>query len=635
MNGQCRETGWPATRLGWAMLAAVILLGIALRLPDFQAPPADFLSWRTTQTLMVARNFHEGGMNLFRPEVDWRTLDEAAPRGTVGGTELHVVPYLTAMLYRVVGPSHAAGRVFPLLFALVGAVLFFRLARWCLGNDAAAAAAALLLTLSPYFLYTGRVQMPESFVYAMTFGTLLYYARWLCERTTYTWALSLVFCCFMLLGKIQLGMTAVPMGVMTFVHFGRRAFRVPALYAYAAAAAGATGAWLAWSHGVLLAEAGISFAQPGLLGWRRFLLDPAYYREIGLAVWKWAVTPAVLLLALPGLLLIRGNARRALALGWLAGALLFFLVMPGGNRANGYYHMMLAPPAILLAARSLSLLMGKGRLGMALAAALLLFACGYGLHIARILWEPRHIDAYHCGAWLRENTPEDVLVATSSPNPATLYFADRVGWMAWAARYGEGVSFDVDYVNRTRALGARVLAIPGDGFDDAYSFGQHALRDTLYDTFRCIKKTGFTVFVLAQPADLNLGAGQVVSFNAPMDRRYLRGTWGPVQYGGEGAFVAMGPSDKSALHFQAGPGPWELRLTWSSAVPGQSISVRVNGAEAGVYAPPPLPGREIRSFSIPRADGHRSVVVFFEAARQNEHQASMVLHEFYLLPAPE
>ncbi|NIA14573.1 MAG: hypothetical protein GWP08_10880 [Nitrospiraceae bacterium] len=101
------------------MLGTLLGLGVLLRLYHITAPPCDFLSWRDTQTLMVARNFYQESMNLFLPAVDWRTTDEVAARGLVGGTELMVVPYLTAILYHFFGIQFWVGRVVPIAFAVL------------------------------------------------------------------------------------------------------------------------------------------------------------------------------------------------------------------------------------------------------------------------------------------------------------------------------------------------------------------------------------------------------------------------------------------------------------------------------------------------------------------------------------
>lgn len=113
------------TPLLYVILLGLIALGtLGVRLYHVIYPP---YSWRDTQTLMIARNYFREGMNLFAPSVNWRNLKEVAPRGLVGGTELNVTPYLTALLYRIFGIQYWVGRVVPIFFSLLGIVCFFRL----------------------------------------------------------------------------------------------------------------------------------------------------------------------------------------------------------------------------------------------------------------------------------------------------------------------------------------------------------------------------------------------------------------------------------------------------------------------------------------------------------------------------
>ena len=135
-----------------ALLGLVLLLGVALRIPFMAGPPLGALAWRETQTLMIARNFHRGGMNLMRPAVDFHTTEAVSADGAVGGTELQLTPFFTAALYGVTGVQDWAGRVFPLLFALAGVVFFYLLVERFHGS-ACALIRALLLTVSPYHLY--------------------------------------------------------------------------------------------------------------------------------------------------------------------------------------------------------------------------------------------------------------------------------------------------------------------------------------------------------------------------------------------------------------------------------------------------------------------------------------------------
>ena len=609
-------------------LGILLLLGLGLRLYAFNAPPVDFLSWRDTQTLMVARNFFRHNMNLFQPAIDWRTTDEVLAHGTVGGTELQITPWLTALLYYIFGIRYWVGRVVPLFFALLGATFFYRLCRRWFGLQCAFIA-TFLLTLSPYYLYTGRLQMPESFTFAMVFAALYYYERWTSERSRRDFFCAAFFSAAMLLGKPQVGVTVLPMAVMTFRRMGWRTFWTPAVYGFAVLVSLPVGAFMYYSYGVLLPRTGLSFAQPAILELDQWLLNPSYYRDVGLSLWKWALTPGVVVFALIGLWPFGRSQHRCWPYAWLLGSLLFFFIIPGGVRDNGYYQLVLVPPVVLLAARSLSALLTRrswwryGVVGLVMLGIAL--NC---LSVALDLWAPRYTDAMHCGEWLKANTPPETLVLSSNPSPTMLYFADRTGWTTWAEHYGKGAGFNLEILKKTRKLGAQIVAVPDAWFDNAFQSARYdSMRDVLYDSFRCYKGADFTVFFLGARADLHLPPTNRVAFGRQETRIYLRGTWGPNQGKQDtGTFVAMGPAKRAALRFAAPQGAHTLVLAMSSAVPEQDVSVEIQGGGtvqhhfekafqlAEIHVP------------LPQASANGHPVVFLEATKKNSDGASLLLY---------
>ena len=607
-------------------LGLILALGLLLRLYHLNHPPVDFLSWRETQTLMVARNFYREGMNLFSPSVDWRTTVEVAPKGTVGGTELMVVPYLTACLYHVFGLRYWIGRVAPILFALVGTAYFYRLVERFYGRRRAALS-ALLLTVSPYFLFCGRAHMPEPFAFAMFFAALHYYARWIESDANAGFCLAALACVLTLLGKPPLVIIAVPMGFLTLRRYGWRAFRRPRLYLFALLVGLPAALYLLYSWKVLIPEAGLSFAQPGLLGYRRYLTDPAYYVDVGKTAALYALTPPVALLALLALCFRPDAARKYFVHAWCLGALALFLLMPGGCRANGYYHMVLAPPAVVLAAGALEAGLNRRRLRVCTVAALLA-AAGWSLHVAARLYEPQDLAAYHCGTWLEANTPADTLVLSASPNPATLYFADRVGWTTWSETYGKDAMFDHDLVNSVAGLGAAVLAVSDPWFDNPYYPQYQDIRDDLYDTYLCRHDEDFVVFSLRNRADLGLPEDGRIAFGTPEGRKYLRGTWGPIQEFEDGArFVTMGPAAVSRIRFSA-PGPVNrIYLDMASAMPDQRLTIGLNGESAGALdlAKPRDRGKALIEPQDPAAR-QAPWTVSLEADSQNRDGVSILLY---------
>jgi len=606
-------------------LAAILILGLALRLHHINRPPVDFECFRETQTLMVARNFYREGMNLFSPSVDWRSFEGLAPRGTVAMTELQVTPYLTALLYFIFGIQYWVGRVVPIVFSLIGAGYFYLLVRRFNGR-ACAFLAGVLYTVSPHVLFCGRVQMPEPFAFAMFFAALYYYDRWLSDdKNNYFWS-AVIFCVLTLLGKPQFGIIIFPLCFLTFARFGMRTFRQPRLYLFAALVGIPVSAFIGYSFVVLKSSTGVTFGVPELFDYRRYLADPGYYLKIAYRVWILAVTPPVCLLGAVGFFVPAKKRKDFFAHAWLGGAVAFFFLMPGGNFFNGYYQMVLAPPVIVLASRALALGLTRRWLRIGVVGAMLLCA-GYSLKLMPMLYAENYLSDYHCGTWLKENTPTDTLVFTSNGNPATLYFADRVGWKTLGEWFGKDGPRSCELVNKATALGATVLAVPDSWFDNAYYPQYQQIRDLLYDTYCCYHGPDFTIFLLRIPADLSVPVEGRVTFDILESRKYLRGTWGPQQQDSSGkGFVTMGPAKRSAIVFTSSALPQRIRLGVASAVDNQVVSVQLNNKETRRLNMPIAFQEnrvEIDCSGAIAFDGHWRITL--EAAQQNEIAASLIL----------
>ena len=610
------------------MLGALLGLGVVARLYHINAPPCDFLSWRDTQTLMVAGNFYEERMNLFVPAVDWRTTEEVAERGVVGGTELMVVAYLTAILYHIFGVAFWVGRVAPIAFAVLGAYFFYRLVER-FENTACAATATLLLTLSPYYLYCGRCQMPESFALAMSFAALWRYDVWLETGRGRHFLGAAALAVLMMLGKPQMGVMVIPMAFLTFARFGRQTPAKGRLYLFAALVGVPFAVYMWWTSYVLIPRTGISFSGPAAFNHGRHLANPHYYLQIAGSVWAWSITPPVFVLALVGLCVPPRNRGVAFAAAWLAGAFSLFVLMPGMTAANGYYQIVLAPPFVLLAARAITAGLAGPRLRYAAVVGLVL-AMAWPLMIAKSLYRQDHMADYHCGTWIRDNSPEDALVLTSSPSPATLYFSGRTGWTSWKERYGKGTVFGADLINKVLPLGASLLAIsvPHDRFDSSYYPEFSEIRDGLYDTYDCYKEDAFTVFSLTHPASLGLAVGEGMTFGTLGSRKYLRGPWGPNQTDGEGlAFATMGPGNRAGIRFDSATPLTGITVEVASPVVGQVIRVELDGVAVG-SVPFPRSGirARIRFDSPPECAKPGRHLLSFEATGRNADGVALLLY---------
>lgn len=235
------------------------------------------------------------------------------------------------------------------------------------------------------------------------------------------------------------------------------------------------------------------------------------------------------------------------------------------------------------------------------------------------LWTRRYAPDMACGLWIRENTPEDARVLTSSASPTALYFCGRTGWTCWARTYGTGAAFKLNYTNEVIRQGATHLAVPDPNFDNAWIFPQSGLRDWLYDTYRCYKMPDFTVFFLGEKPGLGLPP-EGLDFGTLAARPYLRGTWGPDQEGGGGRFVAMGPSSRGGVRAVF---PQRVTFEVASAVLAQHLSLRCGEVVKEVHLPKAGIVKTV-DVDLPASSAPRTVV--FEASRRNGLGASILLY---------
>ncbi len=139
------------------LVALLLLLQTALELPGLGSPPTGFHLWRQTQTLLVARNFHEEGMNPLLPRVDSRG---AGPG--IAGMEFPLVSYLIAAGYRVFGEHDAVHRLVLLAMSFLAIAGCYAWAQGLLGSRLAGFAAGLFLALSPLFDYYSVAALPDA-----------------------------------------------------------------------------------------------------------------------------------------------------------------------------------------------------------------------------------------------------------------------------------------------------------------------------------------------------------------------------------------------------------------------------------------------------------------------------------------
>src|SRR5438067_2859046 len=144
-----------ATRRASHIAIAIWILAVAARLVLINQPYVDHWSWRQSDVAAIARNFYEGGFRFAYPQIDW-----AGDATGYVGTEFPILPFLTAICYKVAGIHEWIGRSQAVIFFAVSLPFFFLLVREVFDNTAAVWA-TFFFSFAPLNVFAGRSFMPD------------------------------------------------------------------------------------------------------------------------------------------------------------------------------------------------------------------------------------------------------------------------------------------------------------------------------------------------------------------------------------------------------------------------------------------------------------------------------------------
>ena len=439
-------------------LAAILLLGIGLRLTYISSPLLDAHRWRQIDTAVMARYFHADSPNPLYPQVNW-----GGPHGYVE-SEFPLVPYVASLLYRVFGADDMWGRVTSVAFS-AGLILFvFLLMREMYGGGAGRAA-ALLVAVSPGAVYYGRTFMPDTAMLCFAVGALYAWIRHLRtgSRKALIWSAALLSLCILV--KLPGVLVLLPMAAAAWRARGVTAFTDRRLALAVGAAALIAVAWYAHAYSIFR-ETGLTFGilahpartypsevSPGpwpdvFSKWSTaaLLTDGEFYRTLLHRLVRLHLTPVGFSVALVGLVTWRGGWS-VVPGAWLAAMALFILGAGYGHLAHDYYQL----PLVIIGAMYFGVVaaplfdgawlrdrLGEGWRGpvistlLVTAVAILLF---FESGVIRSHFRPTRLDTEMQQAGLaidRAVADRNALLIVVDDygvtSPVLLYFADRRGW---------------------------------------------------------------------------------------------------------------------------------------------------------------------------------------------------------------
>jgi hypothetical protein len=466
-----------------------IILALSLILHSYHLayPAWDYHNWRQSITLMVARDFANHGFHVLHPQVAWVSHGRPADPSYFSA-EFSIMGILAALLYKILGESDAVARMVVISFSLLGVWALYALLRRRAG-PLPARIGAFVYAVLPYQLFFGRVFMPEIPAQALGLVALDVLDRWTTNRQWKILFAASILTAAAILQKLTVAFIALPALYLFWQVFGKSLFARAETYVFAGIAGVPAVFW--YQHAASMAhESGFAIMQPGVFGSHLELLyQPAFVRQIVIALSNEAFSPIGLGLAVVGLFWPTRSPAASIFRLWVVGAALVLFSVPEILPANHYYLALLLPGGAALAGLTLGSMPPKAYPVLLVVLAALVIGA---VRCAIPLYAPDRAP-YDLGVLLgRLSSKDDLILTETGGNPNVLYYSDRRGWMV-AGMYNPAMA------DRLAGLGARYYASAFGPVVEGRAFFRKL--DQLFERLTS-ENAGWPIYDLAPPAGL-------------------------------------------------------------------------------------------------------------------------------------
>jgi 4-amino-4-deoxy-L-arabinose transferase-like glycosyltransferase len=404
------------------LVITLSILAVVLRFVLIDQPYIDRWSWRQSDVAAIARNFANNGFRFAYPQIDWAG---SAP-GYVG-TEFPILPFLAAICYKFAGVQAWIGRSEAVIFFAVSLPFFFLLVREIFGSTAAVWA-TFFYSFAPLNIFAGRSFMPDVPSLSLSIIGLYFFLRWIDNSTLALFLLAAIATSVALLIKLPTTVIGAPVLFLAWRKWRWIFLKRPALWLFAAITLLPSVAWY-W-HAHFIAE---RFYPHHLFGEGGLRIESfSWYWDIARQTATSSFTPILSIMALIGLLVAARSKYSGLFYWWLAGMLLFIVVVGYGNR-HRWYQLPLVPIAAAFAGAACASIASKISSSRSAVITLSILLAGSFAVLAyfnvRPLYESSAAQLRDAGLKLKKITARDALiVAADTGDPTIFYYAERKGW---------------------------------------------------------------------------------------------------------------------------------------------------------------------------------------------------------------
>lgn len=154
-------------------LVAALLINALLHLPFINRPPESAHTWRQCNTLAIARNFHEEGMNILEPKVDNR-FDQSG----ITGANFPAYEWGLAAVYKLTGEHNWVHRIYTTMIFFIGVAGLFCLLYYLFNSYVIANSGAIALLFFPDLFYFQFNALPDILALTLMIWGFYYFLRW-------------------------------------------------------------------------------------------------------------------------------------------------------------------------------------------------------------------------------------------------------------------------------------------------------------------------------------------------------------------------------------------------------------------------------------------------------------------------
>ena len=154
--------------------------------------PQSIHNWRQCDGASLALNYYQEGMHFFKPQTHMLYSD-GYTTGFTTTSEIPVLYYFVALLYKIFGYHDFIFRAVNLLFFFIGLFYLFRLADAILKNLFYALVVTVLIFSSPLLVYYGNNFMPNKVALSFSFVGWYYFYQYYTSKKSRIFFLSILF----------------------------------------------------------------------------------------------------------------------------------------------------------------------------------------------------------------------------------------------------------------------------------------------------------------------------------------------------------------------------------------------------------------------------------------------------------